>query len=144
MSVRFSTLTRPILLTVAVTLVAAAPAFADSLASIPSSGDDQARVSFAEFAEGWIARLQRAADDDRRNPAIRPGAASSRVEYRGVSDDYQMELRPTGHPAAPFVGILRYTEKIYSCRGADAANCSVASASPVTEIFRFQDGRWVY
>ncbi len=34
--------------------------------------------------------------------------------------------------------------KIYSCNGMGAVECSVASSLPVTEIFRYQGGRWVY
>jgi hypothetical protein len=33
---------------------------------------------------------------------------------------------------------------MYTCSDAKATRCSVASTTPVTEIFRFQDGRWVY
>ena len=66
------------------------------------------------------------------------------VTYRGFEEGFTVELRPTGHPAAPFVGILRYNEQVYSCNGVDASKCSVASSLPVTEIFRYQGGRWVY
>ena len=81
---------------------------------------------------------------NRLRPSIRPGAAKSVVTYRGFGDDYQVELRPTGHPASPFIGILRYTEQVYTCREASGSDCSVASSVPVTEIFRYQAGRWVY
>ena len=55
-----------------------------------------------------------------------------------------MELRPTGHPASPYIGILRYSEQLYTCQDLSSGQCTVASTSPVTEIFRYQDGRWIY
>jgi hypothetical protein len=67
-----------------------------------------------------------------------------RVTYRSFGEDIWTELQPTGHPAAPYIGVLRYREMTHSCSSADAASCSVASAMPVTEIFRYQGGRWVY
>ena len=76
-----------------------------------------------------------------------PDSADERariVTYRGFDDAFTVELRPTGHPTAPFVGILRYNEQVFSCNGVDASKCSVASSLPVTEIFRYQGGRWIY
>ena len=73
--------------------------------------------------------------------AHRANAERAGTGYTGYGDDYRMELKPTGHAAAPYVGILRYQQ----LRCADAARtCKVAGRSPVTEIFRFQNGRWVY
>ena len=59
------------------------------------------------------------------------------------ADDFEIELRPTGYPRAPFVGLLRYTEQQVSCQTPNRA-CGVTAATPVTEIFRYQNGRWVY
>jgi hypothetical protein len=81
---------------------------------------------------------------NRENPIVQPGPNENIVTYRGFDDGFTVELRPTGHPASPFVGILRYNEQVYSCNGVDASACSVASSLPVTEIFRYQGGRWVY
>ena len=91
-----------------------------------------------------MAKARSAEAQGRANPTVKPGAATPLITYRGYSDDYHLELRPTGHPSAPYVGLLRYTELVYSCRSADAKDCSIASSVPVTEIFRYQNGRWVY
>jgi hypothetical protein len=66
------------------------------------------------------------------------------VTYRDHASDFAVELRPTGYAAAPYVGILRYSEQIFSCRDIAANDCTLSSQIPVTEIFRFQNGRWVY
>ncbi len=129
---------------VAVVLSMAAPAIADEVAAIPDSADERIRTSFADFARSWMARMHENEVQNRKNPTVQPGPSENLVTYRGFGDDFTVELRPTGHPSAPFVGILRYNEEVYSCNGVDASNCSVASSLPVTEIFRYQGGRWVY
>ncbi len=128
----------------AVLLLMAAPAFADDAASIPDSADERARTSFSDFARSWMAKMQENEAKNRENPIVQPGPSENIVTYRGFDEGFTVELRPTGHPAAPFVGILRYNEQVYSCNAVDASKCSVASSLPVTEIFRYQGGRWVY
>jgi hypothetical protein len=120
------------------------PALSDSPAAIPSPGDELAQASFERFAQSWMAKVRRLAEEQQRKPTVRPGAGSPLVTYRNYGDDFDTELRPTGHPSAPYVGILRYTENLYSCSSLKADDCTIASTVPVTEIFRFQDGRWVY
>lgn len=131
--------------TIAVALMLlAAPALADDVASIPDSADERARASFSEFARTWMAKMEENEVQNRQNPTVQPGPSENIVTYRGFDDAFTVELRPTGHPSAPFVGILRYNEHVYSCNGVDASKCTVASSLPVTEIFRYQGGRWVY
>jgi len=125
-------------------LLMATPTVADDVAAIPHSADERARTSFSDFARSWMAKMQKNEAQNRENPTVQPGPSENIVTYRGFDEDFTVELRPTGHPAAPFVGILRYNEQVYSCNGVDASKCSVASSLPVTEIFRYQGGRWVY
>jgi hypothetical protein len=125
-------------------LLAAAPALADPPAAISDPGDERTRASFQRFAQSWMSKVHHLESEQRKKPTIRPGAKDPLVTYRGYGEDFTTELRPTGHATAPFVGILRYTEHIYSCTELSAENCTVVSSIPVTEIFRFQDGRWVY
>jgi hypothetical protein len=125
-------------------LLMAAPTIADDVAAIPDSADERARTSFSDFARSWMAKMQKNEAQNRKNPIVQPGPSENIVTYRGFDEGFTVELRPTGHPAAPFVGILRYNEQVYSCNAVDASKCSVASSLPVTEIFRYQGGRWVY
>jgi hypothetical protein len=113
-------------------------------AAIPDPGDRRARSSFKHFANDWMGKMHRLETQNRARPALRPGAERPLVTFRGYGSDFTTELKPTGHPQAPYVGILRYTEHLYTCSDARAKRCSVASTTPVTEIFRFQDGRWIY
>ena len=125
-------------------LLTATPAAAGSLAAIPPAGTEQARIAFSEFATSWMAKLEAAEIRNRKNPTVQSGPSPNRVTYRGFGEDFSMELQPTGHPAAPYIGILRYNEEVFSCRKVVDANCSAVSSVPVTEIFRYQSGRWIY
>ena len=125
-------------------LLMAAPTIADEVAAIPNSADERPRTSFSDFARSWMVKMRENEAQNRENPTVQPGPYENIVTYRGFDEGFTVELRPTGHPTSPFVGILRYNEQVYSCNGVDASKCSVASSLPVTEIFRYQGGRWVY
>ena len=122
-------------------LSAASPTFADSPAAI-DPGRPGAEAEFKKFAKDFMAKHYRQEEKGRKQPTASRG--SNQVTYRGYDDAYTVELRPTGHPSAPYVGLLRYTEHVYSCTDMDAKNCRVASTVPVTEIFRYQKGSWSY
>jgi hypothetical protein len=119
----------------------AMPTLADDMAAI-APADSRARASFTKFAQSWMEKVQRMAKDQK--PTARPGASNTMLTYRDYTDDFTVELRPTGHASSPYVGILRYNEQIFSCRDVKTNDCTMSSQIPVTEIFRYQDGRWVY
>jgi hypothetical protein len=115
-----------------------AAAFAGPPAKVaPSdSGRNNAETQFRAFAKTWMDR-QEASEEKMKRNASGPGATA-----RGVSEDFRIELRSTGNAKAPYVGILRYTEQTYDC--ASKNGCTVSDDTPVTEIFRYQAGRWQY
>lgn len=119
----------------------ATPALADNPGAI-GPADASAKATFTKFAQSWMEKVQRTAAEQK--PTVSPGASNTLVTYRDYTDDFTVELRPTGHAKAPYVGILRYNEQIFSCRNIATNDCSLSSQIPVTEIFRYQDGRWVY
>jgi len=99
----------------------------------------QASSAFDSFTSTWMTQLAAAS-------ALQPvaaGAVASRT-YRKYTGEFTKEVKPTGVPSNPFVGVLRYVEEEYSCSDAARTQCSLVSTMPVTEIFRFQNGRWVY
>jgi len=85
-------------------------------------------------------RMERAEDRNRQ------GVKASQDSYRGVRDDFfRVQLRPTGSAKAPYVGVLQYQEQQIRCENPKARKgCKVVSTTPVTEIFRFQNGHWIY
>jgi hypothetical protein len=108
-------------------------------------GHEGAYKSFDQFATDWMQKMERAEAHGRAHPRVQAVAGRPALSYRGYDDkDFQIELKTTGHAQAPYVGILRYRESLYQCADQKATQCSVAETTPVTEIFRFQNGRWVY
>jgi hypothetical protein len=111
-------------------------------ASVPASvapatsSQAVARESFSTFARSWLDKLQKG------NGKIEQDASG--VTRRQLDGDFTTELRATGQPTTPYVGLLRYTEHVYRCSGAGQDSCVVQASIPVTEIFRFENGRWVY
>jgi hypothetical protein len=128
---------------ICVPLLLAGLALADP-AAIPDAGDGGVQRAFEQFARDWMDKVHALEQQSRSKPAVKVGAQDPVYTYRGYGDDYSIELRPTGRPSAPYVGLLRYTERLYSCESARAQKCTVASSVPVTEIFRFKNGRWAY
>lgn len=120
---------------------AATPALGGAPADLGDPGDERARASFERFARSWMDKVKKLEAENRRKPTVRASASGTTTTYRGYGEDFSIELRPTGQAVAPYIGLLRYTELVYSCV---EERCSVASTVPVTEIFRMQDGRWIY
>jgi len=121
----------------------AACAWAGPPAAIPNSdpAHERAERSFNEFAKGWMQKMARAESNNRAHPKLEQSGGAS---YRGYDDAFQIELKPTGSASAPWVGILRYHELQYSCADHAAKSCNPSKTTRVTEIFRFQGGKWVY
>jgi hypothetical protein len=121
--------------------LAALPALAGAPADRGDIGDESARTSFQRFARSWMDKVKKLEAENRKKPTVQASAQGTRSTYTGYGDDFSIELRPTGQAIAPYIGLLRYEERVYSCV---KDRCSVASSVPVTEIFRMQDGRWIY
>ena len=101
-----------------------------------ASGQSVASEAFSTFARTWLEKLQHG-----NGKVETDGAVTTR---RKLDGDFTTELRPTGQATAPYVGLLRYTEHVYRCTGAGEDSCVVQASIPVTEIFRYENGRWVY
>ena len=125
-------------------LVLATPAVADRPASIAPDAQRRAEVSFASFAAGWMADLQHRMARERDKPRLRAGALAPVATFREIADDYTIELQVTGRPQAPYVGVVHYPELVFTCANLATRDCPLAMESPVSEIFRYRAGRWVY
>lgn len=109
-----------------------------------ATGRERAELAFRDFAREFMAQAHAQEQSERRRPRVAAGPGSPIVTYRGYGDEFRTELRETGNAAAPWVGLLHYTERVYSCRDASGSECTLASTVPVTEVFRFRGGRWAY
>jgi hypothetical protein len=129
--------------TLCLMLLAAPLAFAEP-ASIESAPPSSAEASFREFARDWMTHVHARGERDRANPRLVPGARDVVATYREVGAEFETQLEPTGRSDSPYVGVLRYTESVYSCSDLRASDCHAVSTVPVTEVFRLHDGHWVY
>lgn len=110
-------------------------------AGIAPSDGRGAEKSFERFARSWLGEAR---ESEREHRVVQPGAQGPVVTYRDFAPEFTIEVRRTGHPRSPWVGILRYDELLYACEDLEAGVCSLASTLPVTEIFRYRAGRWGY
>ncbi|MEN8160424.1 MAG: hypothetical protein ABFS41_10175 [Myxococcota bacterium] len=129
-----------------VILGCASAAWANPPAAIPKTDPAHARAerSFNEFATGWMKKMERLETANRAKPKLESVGGTTVASYRGYEDGFNIELKPTGSKTAPWVGILRYHELQFSCASAAATRCNPSKKTRVTEIFRFQGGKWVY
>jgi len=111
----------------------------------PDPAHQRAERSFDEFAKGWMQKMARLESQNRITPKMQSQAGGVMVaSFRGYEPDYTIELKPTGSSTAPWVGVLRYHELTYTCADKSTASCAPSKKMRVTEIFRFQGGKWVY
>ncbi|HBZ71191.1 MAG TPA: hypothetical protein DEP35_16245 [Deltaproteobacteria bacterium] len=104
----------------------------------PDPDPNQALSAFRIFTETWMEKLRGAS-------MLQPVAASSQGHaLKRFSVTHTEEIKPTGSTANPYVGILHYTEELYQCADSTETSCTVVDSTPVTEIFRYQNGAWIY
>jgi hypothetical protein len=104
----------------------------------------RAKATFEQHAKKWMADLERNEAENRRKAQIYSVASEPVKRFDGYGDDYETQVKATGHAGAPFVGILRYKENLYTCLASDETRCTVTRSIPVSEIFSFKNGRWTY
>ena len=125
---------------IASTALAAPPAAIPN----PDPAHQRAERSFDDFAKTWMQKMARAESQNRTKPKLEPLGGAMVASYRGYEDGYAIELKPTGSATAPWVGILRYHELTYTCADKSTGSCAPSKKMRVTEIFRFQGGKWIY
>jgi len=132
----------PLFAALALVAVAGATARADSIE--PGTSLSDAESAFEQHARRWMASLEENEAENRRTAPVYQLAAEPVIRFDGYEDEYETTVKATGHAGAPFVGILRYQEVLYTCLQSDATRCTVSRAVPVSEIFSFRNGRWKY
>lgn len=103
-----------------------------------------AKLAFEKHSEKWMADLEKGEAENRRKASVYSVASEEVVRFDGYSDDWETQVKPTGSPQTPYVGILRYKEHTYTCMRSDESRCTVTRSVPVSEIFSFRNGRWTY
>jgi hypothetical protein len=107
-------------------------------------------TSFENFSKGWMARLEKVNQENSRDvksEAVADGRMVGR--YICYGPDCMREVRGTESKATPYVGIIRYAQKVMEKEGDTPKKMKEdpgvqTSEIQVTEIFRYTGGRWVY
>lgn len=105
-------------------------------------------ASFLDFSFARINILNRSYIHTPENILIELAGASFVASYRRVEpSSINVEVRQTGSPRTPFIGVLRYTESVYESNGGCRIGVIDGPFSPVrhrrvTEIFRYVQNRW--
>jgi len=103
-----------------------------------------AKGAFERHARSWMANLEQSEARNRQNAPVYSVAQEAVIRFDGYSNEYETQVKATGEASAPFVGILRYKENVYTCLRDDASRCTVTSSVPVSEIFSYKNGHWAY
>lgn len=106
--------------------------------------------SFEIFSRGWMAKLDQVNQQNSR--ALKSESADNgRVVGRYIcyGPDCIKEVRGTDSKATPYVGIIRYAQKIVKKEGDTPQKMREHPGVPISEIqvmeiFRYTGGRWVY
>ena len=108
---------------------------------------EEVEAAFARFAGKWMLDLSPEAARERTLAVFMGGRQASdaqKLSYRSAKEGYELRTQATGKKAAPYVGILTYTEETWECASQAQESCKLVSSSPVTEIFPYKEGRWHY
>lgn len=135
------------LLTTAFLAFTAMPSLAGPPADIAPAGgaaSSRAHDSFARFAHKWMKEMHQVEARNRSHPKVVKEGGKQVMAYTGYDQGMRLQLKPTGSTKAPYVGLLHYQEKTFHCTDKAGKSCRVVATTPVTEIFRFQNGHWVY
>jgi len=111
---------------------------------------DYILTSFEKFSQGWMCRLEQVNRDNSLDLKTE-SAANGRLVGRYIcyGPDCAREVRTTDSKATPYVGIIRYAQKVMEKEGETPQKMKDHPGMPtseikVTEIFRYTGGRWVY
>ncbi len=133
-----------ILLSVVLALTLSGP-----FTAIADPGKPAAQKSFEQFVNVWMSKLDRIGKMNIRGLDIIPRDQGFVGRYVCYGPECEFSIKETGSPETPFVGILRYSEKHFFKKGETRQKTfqspgMLTKRIPVTEIFRFTRGKWVY
>ncbi|MGQ9812162.1 MAG: hypothetical protein ACUVQ2_01940 [Dissulfurimicrobium sp.] len=108
-------------------------------------------LSFEKFAKTWMNKLENINKANSKTVVIKPSTADGIYSGRYIcyGPECQTSIKKTDSTETPYIGLIRYSEKHILKKGPtrqDAMNDpgTTIKETPVTEIFRFSKGRWIY
>jgi hypothetical protein len=106
--------------------------------------DTRVEQSFKDFCKNWVQILKK---NKPGNVFCKESAAGYIAEYATMGDEHNTAIKKTTNKKTPFIGILKYREKVFKNSAATreraiAGPFRVASERNVTELFIYQNGEW--
>lgn len=118
--------------------------------AVPNANSEEtANKLFADFVADWMKKLEGINNANRAKLKIQAVDGGYSCCYVHYGPDREFWIKRTDSPVTPFVGFLRYSEKTLQKYGKTQEEVlqdveRVIAETPVTEIFRYSKGKWVY
>jgi hypothetical protein len=133
-----------ILLSAVLALIVSGP-----VTAVADPGILSVQESFEKFVNVWMSRLDSIGKMNILGIDIMPRDQGFVGRYVCYGPECEFSIKETGSPETPFVGILHYSEKHFLKKGETRQKAfqspgMLTEKIPVTEIFRFTRGKWVY
>jgi hypothetical protein len=114
--------------------------------SVPVYGEDP-QTAFQSFCEEWMQKLQAREHHNIQNIKWQTNADGVHGGFIGYTREHLCSAK-IGTESVP-VGTITYREVRYEKRGTSIPQAELSPAQPVetteiTEIFRYNGGRWIY
>ncbi len=109
-----------------------------------AADDTEVHKNFQNFCKEWVSIIKK----NKPNQVFCKGNKGVYIaEYSTLTDQHDAAIKRTVVKKTPYIGILKYREKIFKCSAATreralAGPFTVANERLVTELFVYQDGKW--
>ena len=118
------------------------------LAESKSANSAQVSERFDVFCTEWMTKLAERESHNVKRVEWQQNGSGVEGEYVGYSLEHTCAVKPFSASDVP-VGKVTYREMKYRKRGASpevaaASEPEIVEITEVTEIFRYQKGRWIY
>ncbi len=111
----------------------------------------KALEQFRHFAVEWLAKNNRAyVQGTAAKPKVtKQGQGYVATYMESLPNSLETLVKPSEYSHTPFIGVMRYEEKLYRCEGPTAeaarqAPCSEVDSTRITEIFRYAKNKWQF
>jgi hypothetical protein len=123
------------------------------LSQWPALGEENlvVKTGFDAFSDHWLQLFSEKGCSSRKAPCLvqdqnKPGIVVA--QYQEFIKVISKEVKPTGNPVIPYVGILKYEVFVYESEGSSPDEAKKGpfyktKQVTMTEIFRYSKGKWI-